>query len=145
MEDSLPLKEKVELVNESRDRINESSHLIIKLWEQVHLENNEGGRDAVLQIRLEIQNIINEMNKIGSFCDDSARKIIRLFSHYGGTFTIYDSPKEFFLQGAIIKYWASMANAIPLNFNKSPFTISAGIEFDLSKIKARLEGIYKRK
>ena len=47
-------------------------------------------------------------------------------------------------QSLLIGYWASIVNALNLDFNKSPFSISAGFKLDLKPLEAYLKGEFKR-
>lgn len=138
----LSLEDKISMVNESRDRIHHETTMLSQYIQALTNENNEKDKELILNFKREIRMIIKELNKIGGFCDRSTRRMIAVISEIGSRFTIYSTSMGIQRERPIIEYWASCANALNIDYNKSPFSISAGFKVNFKALEAFVKGKY---
>lgn len=134
-------QEKIDRIDLSRDQIDRSSDIITT---QLISLVNDDSKEKIRIVKKEIRTIIKELNKIGGFCDKKVQKNIILFTEAGAIFTIHSTAMGLRENRQMIEYWSSKANGLLLDYNKSPFKISAGLDFNIDKIKAFIKGEYTR-
>lgn len=138
----LTIQEKIQRIDNSRDQIERSSDIITMQLQNI--SNGDSEEEKIRIVKKEIRTIIKELNKIGGFCDKKVQKNIVLLTEAGAMFTIYSTSVGLRRNRPLIDYWVSKAGGLLLDYNKSPFKLSAGLDFNLDKIKAFIKGEYTR-
>lgn len=139
---TLSMKEKIEYVNKSIEKIHRSSTLLSAFLQELERDEN---RETILKIKREIRTIIMELNKMGGFCDNKVQRTISILSEMGAQFTAMKGVRYFIQNQRWINYWSSQAISILLDYNKSPFSLKGGIELNLQALKGFIEGTFSRK
>ena len=141
--DRLSEKEKIDLAKEWKEHILRSSQLIRGHIERL-VEKGEKNDDYNI-IKREINSIIKYLSDLSAFCNKDVNEIIDKLIRSGVEF-VGKMDFNFFIENrSLITRWASTANAISLDFTKSPFSLSSGIKISLKFIEAFLKGEYSTK
>jgi len=138
----MTIQEKIQRIDKSRDQIERSSDIITMQLQNI--SNGDSEQEKIRIVKKEIRTIIKELNKMGGFCDKKVQRNIILLTEAGAIFSIYSTSMGLRHNRPMIEYWVSKAGGLLLDYNKSPFKLSAGLDFNIDKIKAFIKGEYVR-
>lgn len=137
-------KEKIEMINEIRRRINRASNLLSGHLSRLTLEENEENQEHIRRIKREIHTILSQLADLRVFCSKSTKKEISRLSDKGVEFTMFQPISMFDRNRHLIDHWASLVLTLGtgIDLTKWPLELEAGIK---GQIKNFLEGFVKVK
>ena len=132
-----------EKVEEIRRGILKRSIILSENLNQLMSDDNKNDEYFRIASR-EILGIISDLSLLSDYCDKKSKEKIRVFKEVGTQFSIISTPGEIWERRIVIKYWAANTNTIEMNYDKYPFSISAGLQANFKIFKPYIHAQYNR-
>ena len=142
MSNDLPIQEKIEYVNKSKDQIHRSAGLITSYLQKMSFNNTEEDKQLIALLKREIRTINKELSNMEGFCEKKVQNKILDLRQVGAIFSAYQRSSHYLRQRVLIDHWTTQAGSLPLDYNKSPFKLEGGFKINWDIFKVFLKGEY---